>query len=347
MAAKLLNLVALSSLAILACSFGAAPVNALSVGSSPNHARHFGNHQLIAKKKRSNTARCKPRPSSSAVSSSTPAAKPSVSSKKPQATPKVTPTPPPAPPSGGGNTGHAGGGKVGLGWALGDDPSLKNFVTSKVSFIYSWSPWKPSGADALGLQYAPMLWGPNQIGDFTNLVKPGYAQYALGFNEPDIDGQSNLDPGYAASLWKQYLQPLKGHGYSLVSPAVTSGPGGKVWLQKFLSDCDGCSVDFVGVHWYGTDPQQFISYCEDFHSTFNRDIWVTEFACQNFAGGAQCDEAQVQNFMSTVTSWMDSTGYIFAYFAFGIMHDMQGVNVLDQLMAADGQPTNLGWSYIQ
>jgi hypothetical protein len=28
-----------------------------------------------------------------------------------------------------------------------------------------------------------MLWGPKQIGDFTSLVKPGYANIALGFNE--------------------------------------------------------------------------------------------------------------------------------------------------------------------
>jgi hypothetical protein len=28
------------------------------------------------------------------------------------------------------------------------------------------------------------------------------------------------------------------------------------------------------------------------------------------------------------------------------MHDMQGVNVLDQLMAANGMPTDLGYLYI-
>jgi hypothetical protein len=30
----------------------------------------------------------------------------------------------------------------------------------------------------------------------------------------------------------------------------------------------------------------------------------------------------------------------------GIMHNMVGVNPLNQLMAANGQPTALGWSYL-
>jgi hypothetical protein len=179
-----------------------------------------------------------------------------------------------------------------------------------------------------------------------NLVKPGYANIALGFNEPDLAGQSNIDPGYGATLWKQYLEPLKNDGYTLGSPAVTSGASGKVWLQNFLNDCSGCTIDFITIHWYGIVASEFISYVEDFHTTFNKPIWVTEYACQNFAGGAQADEAQVQTFYSTVQAWMDSTDYVEKYFAFGIMHDMQGVNTLDQLMAASGLPTALGYQYI-
>ncbi|PPQ74906.1 hypothetical protein CVT26_011401 [Gymnopilus dilepis] len=349
MAARLLNLIALSSFLILASNFGPSPVTALSIDSSAHQVRHLGHHQLIAKKKRSNTGRCKPRPSSSSVvhhSTSSVAVvhtTPHPTTSK-AAAPKPTPAPSNNAPA---NTGHGGNGKVGIAWAMGDDPSLKNFVTSKVSTVYTWSPFKPSQVDQLGLDFAAMLWGTKQIGDFVNLVKPGYARYALAFNEPDIQGQSNLDPGYAASLWKQYLEPLKAHGYTLISPAVTSGPGGKPWLQSFLGACSGCSVDNIALHWYGTDPQAFISYVEDFHNTFKKNIWVTEFACQSFVSSVpQCSASQVTNFMNTVTAWMDSTSYVSKYFAFGVMHDMQGVNPLDQLMAANGQPTELGWNYL-
>jgi hypothetical protein len=130
MAAKIFNLVALSSLAILACSFFASPANALSLDTSPNYARHLGHHQVIAKKKRADTKRCKPRPASSSVS---PSAGKQIPTSSPPTAPKTTTTnkpastPPATPPSTGGK------GKVGLAWANGDDASLKNFVTNKVS----------------------------------------------------------------------------------------------------------------------------------------------------------------------------------------------------------------------
>jgi len=59
---------------------------------------------------------------------------------------------------------------------------------------------------------------------------------------PNHDGQASIDPGYGATLWRQYLEPLKASGYRLVSPAVTSAPSGKTWLKNFLSSCGGCHV---------------------------------------------------------------------------------------------------------
>jgi hypothetical protein len=54
---------------------------------------------------------------------------------------------------------------------------------SKIISIYTWSPFYPGDAKALGLRPFPMLWGEKQTGDFARLVKPGYAEVALGFNE--------------------------------------------------------------------------------------------------------------------------------------------------------------------
>lgn len=69
--------------------------------------------------------------------------------------------------------------------------------------------------------------------------------------------------------------------------------------------------------------------------------------------------------MGTVTAYMDAADWVPYYFAFGvcfppslssglmfyfnatgIMHDMQGVNTANQLMASSGQPTDLGYQYI-
>jgi hypothetical protein len=351
MAAKILNLVAISSLAILACSFGATPANALSIDTTPNFARHFPHHGA-ALKKRATSRRCKPRSSSLAGSSTKVSAAPSstkavVPTTTPKADPKPTsakptPTPSPPPPS---NTG-GGGGKAGLGWANGDDSSLKNFVSSKVRYIYSWSPWKPAGSDALGLEFSPMLWGAKQVTQFNQLVKAGYANTALGMNEPDQSGQSNMSPGAAVSLWRDNMEPLVSKGYQLISPAVTSGSNGKPWLQSFINQCTGCHIDAIAIHWYGNDPQALIAYVKDFHDTFGKDIWVTEFACQNFSGGAQCSQSDVVNFMNVVTAFFDSTSYVKRYFWFGAMTDTGNVNHDNSLMNSNGTPNSLGLNYM-
>ena len=69
MASKLLNLVALSSLAVLAVTFGPASTNALSTGHV--HMNRHIDHAPIAKRKRDNSKRCKVRSSTSAAPSST------------------------------------------------------------------------------------------------------------------------------------------------------------------------------------------------------------------------------------------------------------------------------------
>lgn len=120
------------------------------------------------------------------------------------------------------------------------------------------------------------------------------------FNEPDFASQSNIDPTYAAQLWKQYIQPLKAQGVRLGGPAVTSAPSGRPWLTTFLAACTGCTIDFLPVHWYelcsyfsstqhhterisllryGTGVGNFYDYIWSFHGQFpNYPIWITEYA---------------------------------------------------------------------
>lgn len=98
---------------------------------------------------------------------------------------------------------------------------------------------------------------------------------------PQQHDQSNLTPQQGADLWKTHLEPLKAQGILLGSPAPSSAPSGKTWLQDFLTACGGgCSVDFIALHWYAINSTEFIGYLQDFHRTFQRPIWVTEWACQ-------------------------------------------------------------------
>jgi len=90
-----------------------------------------------------------------------------------------------------------------------------------------------------------------------------------------------MSPQRGAELWRAHVQPLKVQGIRLGSPAPSSAPSGKTWLQDFLGACGGdCTVDFIALHWYGINSTQFVGYLQDFHSTFQRPIWVTEWACQ-------------------------------------------------------------------
>jgi len=193
-----------------------------------------------------------------------------------------------------------------------------------------------------------MLWGDNQISEFTKLVKQGYTDAVMGFNEPNETGQSNMTPAHGASLWKQYIEPLRYQGYTmLVSPATSSAPNGMTWVKAWKNICNGgCNPTHIGLHYYDVTASGFISYMQLWHNTFGLPIMATEFACQNFNGGAQCSQSEVDSFMTQSINFMESTSWVTAYFAFGVMKDMQGVNTLNQLMNSAGQPTALGYAYI-
>lgn len=46
------------------------------------------------------------------------------------------------------------------------------------------------------------------------------------------------------------MSPLSSQGYTLVSPACTNAPSGKIWMKEFLAECKDCPVsvtDSLGV----------------------------------------------------------------------------------------------------
>lgn len=358
-APKLLNLLAVISLAVLATTFNAQPVTALSyAGGKPSHLnRIVPGHEAIARKKRGANGRCKPRSSSSiAAAAQTPVAAISVSvgvsvgagapattsvAPAPVRTTSVAPAPAPT-TSAAPAPAPAGKGKVGISWNSENNPaSLANVVGGNVGYLYTWSAWMPTD-NIFGLQFAAMLWGPKQQSDWDKLVVPGYAHIALALNEPDEPTQLNMDPQSAASYWKQQVNNRAGMGYDVWGPAVTSSSRGEQWMDSFLAACDGgCTFSHHSLHFYDTDPQALISYVEHWHQKYGKPVVLTEFACQNFGGGAQADSDQVWAFYTTVIPWLMSQDYVTAFFPFGFLEDMANVNPLNQLMKG-GQLTDLG-----
>ncbi|KAI0058321.1 glycoside hydrolase [Artomyces pyxidatus] len=239
--------------------------------------------------------------------------------------------------------------KAGLAWPNGNSVDIDQYrTTGKVSWYYTWG---PSYFDT-DLEFVPMLWGSDQAnqwqGTINQTIQERHVQAVLAFNEPQQPGQSNLTPAQGADLWRTYIEPLRLQGVRLGSPAPSSAPSGKTWLQDWLAACDGgCTVDFIALHWYDVDADAFKAYLQDFHQTFNLNLWVTEWACQNYNDvKAQCSQDDIYQFMNNTESFMDETDYVERYAWFGAMENMQGVNQDDALMTKSGSINALGKQYI-
>jgi len=239
--------------------------------------------------------------------------------------------------------------KAGLAWPNGPWVDIQQYrTTGKVSWYYSWS---PTGFDT-DLEFVPMLWGPTQVDQFSTTINQTISQKnvsaVLGMNEPQQTGQSNLSPQDGVQMWRTYLEPLKAQGMRLGSPAPSSAPSGKVWIQQFLEACAGnCTVDFIALHWYDVNATQFKLYLTDFYTTFQRPIWVTEWACQNYNNAsAQCSPSDIVTFLNETQSFMDETPWVERYAWFGMMENMQGVNEADAMMDKNGKINDLGRQYI-
>ncbi|KAJ7091122.1 glycosyl hydrolase catalytic core-domain-containing protein [Mycena epipterygia] len=223
-------------------------------------------------------------------------------------------------------------------------------TTGKVSWYYTWG---LSSVDT-ELEFVPMLWGQKEVAQWSDTsdginatITQRKPTAVLGMNEPQETGQSNLTPQQGADMWKTYIEPLHAQGLRLGSPAPSSAPSGKTWIQDFLTACDGgCTVDFIALHYYDVNATAFAEYLTDFHNTFQRPIWVTEWACQNFNNGPQCSAADVAEFLNQTQAFMDAQDWVERYAWYGVLRDLGGVNTDDAMMNSNGKITDLGEQYI-
>lgn len=244
--------------------------------------------------------------------------------------------------------------KLGLAWANRGSMPIRNFMTDKVSWFYSWdaSPgWKNAPSN---ITFCPMLWGERNVDDFRQKVldnldgKYNQGKCVLAMNEPNQHGQSDMSVGQACSLMRQNIMPLKRLGWYVVSPATTSAPSGETWMDSFRTTCPDVwnGIDAVALHYYDTSVSAFKNYVNHWHNKYDKPIWVTEYACQNFNGGAQCSLPQTYNFHTQMSEWFDSQDFVEAYAPFGVMQNMQGVSDTNR-MAYSTRPSPLFYAVAQ
>ncbi|KAI5845061.1 glycosyl hydrolase catalytic core-domain-containing protein [Morchella snyderi] len=222
-----------------------------------------------------------------------------------------------------------------------DDEAL---LSSDSSLTWYYSYKSLPDAAVTGLEFVPMLWGDHDntfVADVTSQLPN--VKYVLGFNEPDMSldvGGTEISPERAAFLWKRDIQPLKGQ-VKLGAPAVSSAEWGMPWLKSFFDACDGCSFDFIPIHWYG-NFEGLASHLGHYHVTFpDQKLWITEL------GYAHVDLQATEDFFNSTVNYLDNLDYVERYSWFGAFRaDVSNVGPNGAMLSADGKLTDIGLWYL-
>jgi len=194
---------------------------------------------------------------------------------------------------------------------------------SGASWFYTWAPDHPGIASPPGVQFVPMIWGAGSVTAATLRQVRHEGHYLLGFNEPDMSGQSNLTVSRALRLWPR----LMATGMSLGSPAVAidaATRGG--WLDRFMRGAAArrYRVNFIAVHWYGADfatgqaVRQLQQYLQAIHARYRLPIWLTEFALIRFGASVSYPSPRQQAaFVTAAASMLRRLRFVqrYAWFA--------------------------------
>ena len=215
-------------------------------------------------------------------------------------------------------------------------------------WYYNWASNNDDVPGPAGVEFVPMAWGKANVTDATLAQAKREGSELLGFNEPDMAGQANMSVDDALAAWPK----LEATGMRLGSPAVAYGgdtAGG--WLDRFMTGAKqkGYRVDFVAVHWYGSDfsaaaVDQFLGYVDAVHKRYGKPIWVTEYGLMNFSGSPKYPTAaQEVAFIKGSTAGMQSRSYVerYAWYALPAVGDS-----LPYGLYRDGHtPTEAGKAY--
>ncbi|KAG9602597.1 glycoside hydrolase family 128 protein, partial [Aureobasidium melanogenum] len=218
---------------------------------------------------------------------------------------------------------------------------------SQVSWAYDWfyAPCSAAGVQSCGfnpaLEFVPLLYNddPNLLSQW-----PAAAQLAIdngstalfSFNEPDFcqSGSACMNVSTAVYYHQQYMQPFAGKAL-IGAPAVTNSGGtdadpmGLQYLQYFLGNCTGCTIDFINLHWY-SNKYAGASYLEYYVNSARavaagRPIWITEFGLDSTYSYT---DAELQAFLQEAMPWLDQQPDVARYAYFmdtpGILIDSAG-----------------------
>lgn len=216
-------------------------------------------------------------------------------------------------------------------------------------WFYSWGRLPPGSgyetcAGSADSGFVPMWWG--KWGIDTKEVW-GNAAAGLGFNEPDNDVESHVDPADAAALWPQIEHKASDSGISRLgspvttTPTVTDGNKQMKWYDDFFAACAGCKVDFLAVHMYKTSVPATMQTLQALHERYGLPIWLTEFN----KGGRWTGKSAAEHlaYMREIVPLLEEASYIERYAWMSARNTLWPIPTL--IDDATGQLTELGQVY--
>ncbi|MDT4991612.1 MAG: hypothetical protein QOH97_1504 [Actinoplanes sp.] len=215
-------------------------------------------------------------------------------------------------------------------------------------WYYDWAANNSDLPGPAGVEFVPMIRAQGDVSDATLAQAKREGKALLSFNEPDLAGQANMTVEAALADWPR----LQATGMRLGSPSVAYGAdtrGG--WLDRFLAGAKdkGYRVDFITVHWYGSDFSaaavgQFLGYVDAVHRRYGKPVWVTEYGLQNFSASPKYPTgAQAAAFIRGSTAGLESRSYVERYAWFGL--PAVGDSAAFGLYSDGDTPTEAGRAY--
>ena len=213
--------------------------------------------------------------------------------------------------------------KRGLGaGAGGPHPQFFNYTKYQllnVSWYYDWGV-RPTPL-IVDLPFTPMFWSAFCLTNVSSPkcgTPPAGSTHVLGFNEPDLDVQSNMTVEQALAAWPLLVAESKRLGGALIgSPAMARDPV-TTWLPEFMAQV-GDTVNFTTLHWYKScDSAMFIRDVRDLINKYNKPVWITEFNTQWGEKPYAYTQAETIAFLRDVFKFLDFEPMVHRYALFDV-----------------------------
>lgn len=167
----------------------------------------------------------------------------------------------------------------------------------------------------------------------------------FGFYEPDCQCTSSSQMAVAdgISSWNSLLAPLGAKGTILGSPSACKQKD-ETWLKQMTAKPLQRPWDVTSVHINKNSLDGVKADVDYYLRTYQKPIWVSEFACVDDANGFQpcSDQTQIDQFVKDAVNFFHCNESVVAYGP----SNGEGLGNVWPLIASDGSLSHTGNTYL-